>query len=48
MVQRPHASEFRRGARHVTIAGFMLGWLWYSPVLFAKAYMEELKSPRNR
>jgi hypothetical protein len=25
------------------IAGFLLGWLWYSPVLFAKAWMTEMK-----
>lgn len=25
------------------VAGFMLGWLWYSPVLFAKAWMIEMK-----
>ena len=27
----------------VTVAGFLLGWLWYSPVLFAKPWMAELK-----
>ncbi len=27
----------------VAIAGFMLGWLWYSPMLFAKAWMAEMK-----
>ncbi len=27
----------------VTIAGFLLGWLWYSPVLFAKPWMVEMK-----
>ncbi|HET7536512.1 MAG TPA: DUF1761 domain-containing protein [Candidatus Didemnitutus sp.] len=26
-----------------TVAGFMLGWLWYSPVLFAKPWMAEMK-----
>jgi hypothetical protein len=26
-----------------TIAGFVLGWLWYSPVLFAKPWMAEMK-----
>jgi hypothetical protein len=25
------------------VAGFMLGWLWYSPVLFAKVWMAEMK-----
>ena len=25
------------------VAGFMLGWLWYSPILFAKAWMAEMK-----
>lgn len=25
------------------VAGFMLGWLWYSPVLFAKPWMAEMK-----
>ena len=27
----------------VSVAGFMLGWLWYSPVLFAKPWMAEMK-----
>jgi hypothetical protein len=27
----------------VTVAGFLLGWLWYSPVLFAKPWMAEMK-----
>ncbi len=27
----------------VTVAGFMLGWLWYSPVLFVKPWMAEMK-----
>lgn len=27
----------------VTIAGFLLGWLWHSPVLFGKAWMAEMK-----
>ena len=27
----------------VTIAGFLFGWLWYSPVLFARAWMAEMK-----
>jgi hypothetical protein len=26
-----------------TIAGFLLGWLWYSPVLFVKPWMAEMK-----
>jgi len=26
-----------------TVAGFLLGWLWYSPVLFAKPWMAEMK-----
>lgn len=25
------------------VAGFLLGWLWYSPVLFAKTWMAEMK-----
>jgi hypothetical protein len=25
------------------IIGFLLGWLWYSPVLFAKPWMAEMK-----
>lgn len=25
------------------VAGFMLGWLWYSPLLFAKVWMVEMK-----
>ena len=25
------------------VAGFLLGWLWYSPVLFAKPWMAEMK-----
>ncbi len=25
------------------IVGFLLGWLWYSPVLFAKPWMAEMK-----
>lgn len=25
------------------VAGFLIGWLWYSPVLFAKPWMAELK-----
>jgi hypothetical protein len=27
----------------VTVAGFLLGWLWHSPVLFAKPWMAEMK-----
>jgi hypothetical protein len=27
----------------ITVAGFMLGWLWYSPVLFIKPWMAEMK-----
>lgn len=27
----------------VTAAGFLLGWLWYSPVLFVKPWMAEMK-----
>lgn len=27
----------------VALAGFLLGWLWYSPVLFAKVWMAEMK-----
>ncbi len=27
----------------VTIVSFMFGWLWYSPVLFANAWMAEMK-----
>ena len=27
----------------VAVAGFLLGWLWYSPVLFAKPWMAEMK-----
>jgi hypothetical protein len=27
----------------VTIGSFLFGWLWYSPVLFAKAWMTEMK-----
>ena len=26
-----------------TVAGFLLGWLWYSPVLFLKPWMAEMK-----
>ncbi len=26
----------------VALAGFILGWLWFSPVLFAKAWMHEM------
>ena len=25
------------------ITGFLIGWLWYSPLLFAKAWMAEMK-----
>jgi hypothetical protein len=25
------------------VAGFLFGWLWYSPVLFAKPWMTEMK-----
>jgi len=25
------------------VAGFLLGWLWYSPILFAKPWMAEMK-----
>jgi len=25
------------------VAGFLLGWLWYSPVLFARPWMAEMK-----
>ncbi len=27
----------------VAIVGFLLGWLWYSPLLFAKPWMVEMK-----
>ena len=27
----------------VAVAGFLFGWLWYSPLLFSKAWMEEMK-----
>lgn len=27
----------------VTVVGFTLGWLWYSPVLFVKPWMAEMK-----
>jgi hypothetical protein len=27
----------------VTVAGFMLGWLWFSPVLFVKPWLAEMK-----
>ena len=27
----------------VTLIGFLFGWLWHSPVLFAKPWMAELK-----
>lgn len=27
----------------IAVAGFMLGWLWYSPVLFARPWMREMK-----
>ena len=27
----------------VALAGFALGWTWYSPLLFARAWMEEVK-----
>jgi len=27
----------------VAIGGFMIGWLWYSPVLFAKPWIREMK-----
>ncbi|HWA11167.1 MAG TPA: DUF1761 domain-containing protein [Opitutaceae bacterium] len=27
----------------VTVAGFLLGWLWYSPVLFVKPWLKEMK-----
>lgn len=27
----------------VAVLGFFLGWLWYSPVLFAKPWMKEMK-----
>jgi Protein of unknown function (DUF1761) len=26
----------------VTLVGFLLGWLWYGPVLFGKAWMREM------
>jgi uncharacterized protein DUF1761 len=26
-----------------TLVGFLLGWLWYSPVLFVKPWMAEMK-----
>ncbi len=26
-----------------TLAGFLIGWLWYSPVLFLKPWMAEMK-----
>jgi hypothetical protein len=26
----------------VTLAGFLLGWLWFSPALFAKSWMKEM------
>ncbi|HEX2861374.1 MAG TPA: DUF1761 domain-containing protein [Lacunisphaera sp.] len=27
----------------VAVIGFLLGWLWYSPLLFAKPWMKEMK-----
>jgi hypothetical protein len=27
----------------VAVVGFLLGWLWYSPILFAKAWLAEMK-----
>jgi len=27
----------------VAVAGFLLGWLWYSPLLFVKAWIKEMK-----
>ena len=27
----------------VTVAGFLFGWLWHSPLLFAKPWMAEMK-----
>ena len=27
----------------VTVVGFLLGWLWYSPVLFVKPWLAEMK-----
>ena len=27
----------------VTVAGFLLGWIWYSPVLFVKPWIAEMK-----
>ena len=28
----------------VAVAGFLLGWLWYSPVLFSKAWVTEMQN----
>lgn len=37
-------SELNYFAVAVTaVAGFLIGWLWYSPVLFAKPWMREMK-----
>ena len=32
----------------VTLANFMLGWLWFSPVLFVKPWMRALGKDPNR
>jgi Protein of unknown function (DUF1761) len=31
----------------VTLAGFLLGWLWYSPMLFAKTWMKEMNMTKE-
>lgn len=31
----------------VAIIGFLLGWLWYSPLLFAKPWMAEMNSRKK-
>jgi hypothetical protein len=31
----------------VTIVGFLLGWAWYSPVLFAKTWMKEMNMTKE-
>jgi hypothetical protein len=32
----------------VAFLGFALGWLWYSPVLFAKAWMKEMNFTKEQ
>jgi hypothetical protein len=27
----------------VTVVGFLLGWLWYSPLMFSKAWVDEMQ-----